>query len=347
MVRLHKPKQKRFKPVRFQTAQQAQWFLLVHDLLTVGFSLRHAIRFTLTVYPRLQPFLEHLRRELKGGKSFSAGIRPYVSTDLYYQLLLAEQHGDLDVTLGEIGTLLTVREKQRRKLRGLLQYPLLLLGMLLIVLVGLVSFVYPELATWQNQNNSGSSTSLMTLGINTGLYLLAIILVGILLQRWRWRHATPLQRLITRCHWPIIGPCYTLYYRYYLTTNLAIMLCHGLSLKEIIGVTSRFRRRSLLYQFSLIVNHQLEQGEQLDQTLQMYPFIPGELVIFINKGATLKDLGDELTALAKIQFRRLTQQIESLLVWIQPVIFGLLALIIVALYLSILLPIYHSMQGVV
>lgn len=345
MTKLHKPKQQRFKPVKFRPAQQARCFLLIHDLLAVGFSLRHAIQFTLTVYPRLRPFLEHLGEQLQMGKSFSTGIRPYVSADLYYQLLLAEQHGDLDVTLGEIGTLLATREEQRRKLRGLLQYPLLLLGMLLVVLVGLASFVYPELATWQT--GGGGSSPLITLGVNVGLYVLGIALVGILLQRWYWRRATPLQRLVARCHWPVVGPCYTLYYRYYLTTNLAVMLCHGLSLKEIMGVTSRFQEQSLLHQFSLIVNQQLEQGERLDRTLQSYPFIPGELVIFINKGATLKDLGNELAALAKIQFRRLTQRIEHLLVWIQPVIFGLIALIIVILYLSILLPIYHSIQGVV
>ncbi len=335
---------KRSRKVKFSLTQQAQWFLLVHDLLAVGFSLRHAIQFTATMKPRLSPILNRVEKELAAGESFSSGLRPYISADLYYQLLLAERHGNLGTTLEEIGTLLTATEEQRRKLRGLLRYPLLLLGLLALVVVGLATFVYPELASWQvGQEDTG----IKAWGLNLALYMVVTLLVVAGFQSWRWRHLSARQRLIARCHWPVVGSCYRLYYRYYLTSNLAVMLCHGLSLKEIINVTQHFDQSSLLYQFSQVAGTVLARGERLESVVQAYPFIPNELAIFINKGATMTTLGDELAAFAAVQFKRLTRQIEGLLVWVQPLAFGLIALVIVVLYLSILLPIYHSMQGVV
>ena len=60
----------------------------------------------------------------------------------------------------------------------------------------------------------------------------------------------------------------------------------------------------------------------------------------------IDQLGTDLMALGKIQFQRLLAQLEELLSFVQPVIFIVIAVVIVVLYLSILLPIYQSIQGV-
>lgn len=323
--------------------EQGRWFLLIHDLLTVGFSLQHALRFTKTVMPGLKPLLCEVEQQLAAGEMLATGLKKYVSQDLYYQLRLAEQHGALAQTLNELGTLRMTEIRQRRKLRGLLRYPLLLLGMLAVVVSGLVIFVYPELHSWQAQP-TGSGWS--NLAINVLIYLLTCLPVIGSLQWYRWRHLSARQRMIRRCHLPVVGHSYRLYYSYYLTTNLAGMLRHGLSLKEIIRVTGQYGTDSLLYQFSAIIRKLVAEGEQVDRVIIHYPFIPNELVVFINKGATRQELGDELAVFAQLQFKRLVHSIERLLTWVQPVVFALIAAVIVVLYLSILLPIYHSLQGV-
>lgn len=329
--------------VKFTPFVQGQWFLLVHDLLTVGFSLQHALRFTKTVMPALQPLLTDVEQQMAAGEMLATGLQKYVSQDLYYQLRLAELHGALPQTLKELGTLRLTEARQRRKLRGLLQYPLLLLGMLAIVVSGLVIFVYPELNSWQTHAQGGAWREI---SLNLGLYLLTgLVIIGAF--QWRhWRRLTTCQRMVWRCRLPFFGRCFRLYYGYYLTTNLAGMLRHGLSLKEIIRVTGQYDPQSLLYQFGAIIRELVAEGKQVDEVIIHYPFIPDELLVFINKGATLEELGDELAVFAQLQFKRLVKAIEGLLLWVQPVIFVLIAGIIVALYLSILLPIYHSLQGV-
>ena len=316
---------------------------MIHDLLMVGFSLQHALRFTKTVMPGLQPLLCEVEQQLAAGEMLATGLKKYVNQDLYYQLRLAEQHGALAQTLNELGTLRITEVRQRRKLRGLLQYPLLLLGMLAVVIAGLVIFIYPELNSWQTQSTNKGWSSLT---INVTIYLLTCLSIVGGLQWYRWHQLSPRQRMAQRCRLPVVGRSYRLYYSYYLTTNLAGMLRHGLSLKEIVQVTDQYGTNSLLYQFSAIIRKLVAEGEQVDQVIIHYPFIPNELVVFINKGATRQELGDELAVFAQLQFKRLVSSIERLLTWVQPVVFVLIAAVIVALYLSILLPIYHSLQGV-
>lgn len=317
--------------------------MLVSDLLKVGFSLRHALTFTRASMSELTPFLTAVEQQMQGGATFAASLSPYIKTDLYYQLVLAEKHGDLKKTLRELGLLLTARERQYKKLRELLQYPLILLLLLAVVVSGLVVFVYPELHGWQQYSDNSTWREFLKealIAIST-----CLTIIGLCSYR-RWQKQTRIKQAVTLCRLPIIGRCYKLYFGYYLTTNLATLLRHGLSLQEITKTTATFDRQSLLYQFGQIASKEVERGGELTALVDRYQFIPGELAIFINKGATLTELGEDLTAFANILFDDLIQTIEKILVWVQPLFFIMIAIIIVALYLSILLPIYHSISGV-
>ena len=123
--------------------QQAALFLLLADLLAVGFSIRHALNFIGTVKPKMLPWVTCIDQRMKNGTNFAQSLRKEVKADLYYQLLLAEKHGNLTQTLTEVGKLMTAQEKQRKKLLGLLQYPLILLIMLAVVISCLVLFIFP------------------------------------------------------------------------------------------------------------------------------------------------------------------------------------------------------------
>lgn len=314
----------------------------MNDLLTVGFSLQHALHFTKTALPTLAPTLTTIEQGVRAGRPFSTCIAPFVTTDLYYQILLAERHGKLAKAFQEIGTLLATRQRQYRKLRGLLQYPLILLVFLAVVVAGLASFVYPELRTWQNVQSSPWRSILTSIL----LFCATAVLASVVLFWWRWRRQDALHRAVIKCRLPVVGQCYRLYYGYYLTTNLAILLRHGMSLQEILELTRQFDQSALLFQLGACAQDCVQRGRGVEELLGIYPFVPAELVIFINKGATLAELGADLAAFADIQFKRLTAAIDHLLGWVQPVIFALIAVVIIGLYLSILLPIYHSFPEV-
>ncbi len=323
--------------------QQAALFLLLADLLAVGFSIRHALNFIGTVKPKMLPWVTCIDQRMKNGTNFAQSLRKEVKADLYYQLLLAEKHGNLTQTLTEVGKLMTAQEKQRKKLLGLLQYPLILLIMLAVVISCLVLFIFPELKMWQETNNSPAFLKWASL---SGSYLFALFFILGLCQWWHWQKMSKEQKLIKICKMPIIGKCYCYYYQYYLTSILGMMVKEGMSLAEICQLTQEFHRDSILYIFGKKAINILQQGGNLANVIVDYPFLPNELIIFMNKGMTLEKIGQDLTIFAQLQFKTLTNSIERLLIYVQPIIFSVIAIVIVCLYLSILLPIYHSFQGV-
>lgn len=312
-------------------------------MLSVGFSIREALGFIKTVKPKLGPWVVSVDKRMQKGASFAQSLQPEVKADLFYQLLLAEKHGNLTKTLSEVGKILAAREHQRKKLFNLLQYLLILLGMLGVVIGGLIWFVFPELKAWQGERQTLPMVHMITLGAT---YLFTIIFISAGIQWLRWHHMNKEQRLIKICTMPIIGKCYCYYFQYYLTSILGSMLQQGLSLAEICKITQSFDRKSILYIFGNKIMTTIQRDGDISEVVATYSFLPNELIVFMNKGATRENMGRDLIVFANLKFKTLTTAIEHLLIFVQPVIFSVIAIIIVGLYLSILLPIYHSFQGV-
>lgn len=289
-------------------------------------------------------FFSKIDQQLRTGCLLADALKPYLRIELYYQLLLAEQHGSLSITLKEIGQYLQVQKQQHRQLKTLLEYPLILLVMLGTILAALLIFVFPELQSWQQQNQLpiGEQWPIgETLIITGGVFFSYGGLAAI-----HWRHMSTLKKVRHQCRWPLFGKIFREYYGYYLTSNLAILLQHGFSLHEICQLTNKFDDDSLLHQVGQAAFELSSQGRQLTDLILKAPFLPDELAIFINRGLTNEQLGQELTLFSKLKFKKFRQSTMHILVLVQPALFILIAAGIFLMYLSILLPIYHSLQEV-
>lgn len=289
-------------------------------------------------------FFSKIDQQLRTGCLLADALKPYLRIELYYQLLLAEQHGSLSITLKEIGQYLQVQKQQHRQLKTLLEYPLILLVMLGTILAALLIFVFPELQSWQQQNQLpiGEQWPIgETLIITGGVFFSYGGLAAI-----HWWHMSTLKKVRHQCRWPLFGKIFREYYGYYLTSNLAILLQHGFSLHEICQLTNKFDDDSLLHQVGQAAFELSSQGRQLTDLILKAPFLPDELAIFINRGLTNEQLGQELTLFSKLKFKKFRQSTMHILVLVQPALFILIAAGIFLMYLSILLPIYHSLQEV-
>ncbi|MBB1062631.1 competence type IV pilus assembly protein ComGB [Limosilactobacillus fastidiosus] len=335
---------KNSRMVKFRHHDQAEWLLLIADLLRSGFSLRHAVEFSGTILKRHQLIFHKINIAMGEGKTFADCLKPYIKPNLYYQLLLAERHGSLEECLQEVGKLMVLQEKQRQKLMTLLQYPLILIFLLVGLMVALKFFVFPELSQWQGGNHESSENYYL---LEMFAYFGGSFFVLGCLTVLRWVRLNQLQKINALCSLPIIGKCYRLYYGYYVVTNLAMMIRHGLTIKEICSIIEENQKQSFLSLLGKITKDAVNQGQKLETIFHDVHFLPDELRIIVEKGSTLSNLGQDLTALANILFQRLTKRIERLLMLIQPVVFGVIALVIIGLYLRLLLPIYDSMQGVI
>ncbi|WP_251897353.1 type II secretion system F family protein [Lactiplantibacillus paraplantarum] len=325
------------KRKRLPIAIQATLFETLADLLGNGFSFQQAFQFAVDVegpaFQSLQPVLVRLA----AGDELSTALRPYIAVDLYYQFLIAETHGELRHTLTQAGQLMRARAEQGRQIRRLLQYPCLLLVLLLGTLGLVKSAILPSLDA--GSSVSGTIPSWQWIG-GVIIVILGISLLGLGL---KVKHL-PIRR---RYHWlarlPLVGPLIKNYCGYYLSLNAGMLLTGGLGIRGICEVSQQFQPKALIYQQGQVVERALLSGASLMTIIQNDRLLPDELALLVGKESPTEQLSQELLYFATLQYERLIRQLNRLISWIQPVMFGVIALVVVGTYMSLLLPMYQSM----
>lgn len=217
---------------------QTEFFESLSDMLKSGFSLKQCIYNLKILYPKLNQDLENALQNLNQGALFSDSIRDYLTSGIYNQLLIAECHGQLILSVAQLGKYLRQRVDQREKLKGILVYPIILVGLLLGMLIIFTVWLKPTLSTL---DLTGSTSNLQkiylmifkTIGI-IGSILILIYLLKIFI--W-WKNQKNLSRHVWYSQLPLIGQIYRFYSYYYLSFNLALLLKSGLNLQDICKFT--------------------------------------------------------------------------------------------------------------
>ena len=128
--------------------------------------------------------------------------------------------------------------------------------------------------------------------------------------------------------------------------NVAVMVENGMSLQEISRLVGQFDQRSMLYLVGQKISGALARGRPLEAVVSHLDYLPRELPSFLNRGLTQRELGEELAAVARLNYQRLSSRSSQLLELTQPLILVMIAAVVVVMYLSILMPIYQSLQVV-
>lgn len=327
--------------VKFKLADQQRWFSLLVELLDSGFSLKEAVLFSQTIYPEIQPILKDITHKMEIGYSFAKAIQAWVAVDTYYQVQLAEEHGQLFTTLRYFSQYIKVRLQQAQKLKHLLEYPAILICLLTGIISMMFLLVLPQLTTIENNNQGDEWNSI----IQPTMWLLGSIVTVIIYKICLFKRMVTICKVRQLCRLPVVGKMYQDYYGYYFCSNLSILLLEGLSLQKIIAMCKTFDKESFLYQICEDLNDQLVNGtKNVFSYIYDENFIPNELAVLVRQGMSTDHLGKQVQSLGNHLFKRMVMECEQKLVFIQPVIYLVIALIIIGLYLKILMPIYQTVQ---
>lgn len=312
-------------------------FETLADLIDNGFSLRDAMDFIVDVHGQQFKQLSPVVSQLQSGAGLATALQPYVGIDLYYQLLIAEQHGALTTTLEQAGQLMRTKATQQQQIRRLLQYPLILLALLIGTLVMVKTAILPNF-------NATARAPVQAISWELGLSSVAIIvLLGTIIVIGHLKRLPARQRFLWLARLPIIGSLIRTYCGYYLTLNAGMLLAGGLELQGICEVSRQFKTQSLLQQQGEFVENRLLAGESLAMIIKHDRLLPDELSLLVGKESPTAQLSQEMIYFAMMQYRRLVRDLNRLISWIQPLMFMVIALVIVGTYLNMLLPMYNAM----
>lgn len=307
------------------------------QLLTNGYPVQDIMTFTtrLNILTDFQADL--VQTALQNGSSLAQSFASIINQpNLIMQLEIADQHGNLAACCQDNAKFLREQQKQFKQLRSLLAYPVLLLLMMTGLMIFIQIVLKPQLQGLLPQE--AQSTSNYWPWLLLASIVIVLIVVGLRVPQDKRRY------LMLKL--PICKNIFRAYYNFLIFTDLAHLLGSGLSLQEILNFMITFNNRSLQSFLANQVATNLQQGQTLTQIINHEPLLPQELELLLTKGDTREFQTVELRLLAKRNFTELDRRLKTLIDQVQPLLFVLIAVIIGALYLQILIPIYDIMKGI-
>ncbi len=347
------------RKVRRVSVSATDLALLTRQLATLvasGLALEEALRAISeqTEKARLKSLLLAVRSRVLEGHSLAEGLGdfPYVFPSVYRATVSAgEQSGHLDLVLERLAEYTENRQYLRQKTLLALFYPALLSIVAILVVVGLLAYVVPQVVqvfTHIHQELPLMTTALIALSDflrHWGgwlLLLLTVVIVGI---RYSLRFEKPLTLFhLFLLHLPLVSRLERGMNVARFTRTLSILTESGVPMLEALHITAQVVSNSLLRQAIVNATNQVREGSSLHAALAQSGLFPPMTLHLIMSGESSGKLENMLERAAIMQERELETLIGVLLGLFEPLLILVMGGIVLTIVLAILMPIFELNQ---
>jgi len=320
-------------------------------LVQAGLTLDDALRSVSqqSEKPSVQRLLTAVRARVVEGYSLAQSLAefPNAFPSLYRATVAAgERAGHLDLVLSRLADYTESRHETRRKVQGALIYPAILTVLALLIVVGMLTYVVPDIV--KVFDNQGQELPLITrmliatsdfLRHSIGLILLALLAAGVvawrLLQRpeirYRWH------RFILRV--PVIGRLTRDAQASRFVSTLGILTRSGVPLVDALRIAGEVVDNLPMREAVTQAADRVTEGGRLAPALEQSRLFPAMMVNMIASGETSGELDDMLARTGQMQERALTGSIATLVGLFEPMMLLAMAGVVLLIVLAIMLPI--------
>ncbi|HPR81462.1 MAG TPA: competence type IV pilus assembly protein ComGB [Enterococcus sp.] len=323
-----------------------QFLELLVALLDNGFSLQES----LLVMKRSGQFPEEKTKQFitalaQGNSVAYCFLNAGFSKQQALQIQLAESHGELNHTLNLMLQHINLFEKQQKELRKVATYPLLLLTFIVSLLIGMRFFLLPSLL--QSGMIDEKHVGMLFLKYSPFILLGNIFFLGIVLiaSSVYFKHRNILDKACFLAKLPFFGSLYIFYQTSYFALEWGRLFRQGMEAHQILSYTMKMEQETLLTAVAQEAHEGLMMGQSLATQLERYPFLTKEFPLIVFQGEVKGKLGEELFVYSQLLLNKFIVQIEKYIQWIQPLVFLFVAILILAIYMAMFLPIYGNIGG--
>ncbi|WP_242057489.1 type II secretion system F family protein [Halobacillus yeomjeoni] len=291
---------------------------------------------------------DELTRHLTKGETIDNAFRkvnfsPLVINFLYFGRI----HHDLPAMFQKCEKLLRMRRDYKKKLASVLRYPVFLFLFIFLAFTIIKKTVLPNFILLFNDQHS---SLWLLIGLNyfiNGLFLLTTLLASLLLlYKLAFPKISTQKRLYLHENVPLQRTYQSYFLSYLFTTHLHSLLTAGLTLKQSLEVMQQNNKYGTLSVYSKKILIELESGKSMSQAIHTCPLFRKELTDLFHQSLDLHSLQDELEMLTDFLMDYVQEKINKWIQWIQPLFFIVIALIVLSIYASIMLPLYQWMSEI-
>ena len=294
--------------------------------------------------------LERIRETVRGGAPLSVALEQQhgLFSRLYVNLVRAgESGGGLDDALRRLADYLERSRELRSRVTNALTYPVFLLGLVFVSVTILLIGVVPQFeALFASLNAELAWYTKLVLWLSSALRNgWPLIIAALLLLAWwlnnrigdpAWRLAMDGRMLANRYSGPLVGRLETAR----LTRTLGTLVGNGVPLLTALNLSGNVLSNRVLANALEAASSEVKSGSGLGYALGRQKVFPRLAVQMIQVGEESGELDSLLIKVADTFDVETRNALDRLLVLLVPALTILMAVIVAAIILSVLLPIY-------
>ncbi|MBI4120804.1 MAG: type II secretion system F family protein [Parcubacteria group bacterium] len=304
----------------------------------------------------LRSILSDVAQDIQGGSSISEAMskHPSVFSNFYVNMVRAgEEAGKLNETFAYLADYLDRSYALTIKTRNALIYPAFVLSVFVVVIVLLLTLVFPRLTSILTEAGQDIPVytqiviSISNFLVNYGIFLLVLLVAGGI---WAWKFAATdrgkmyFGRLLITV--PVLGGLTRRLYLSRIADNMYTMLSSGISIVRALEVTSTVVGNAVYRELLLEAAEGVKTGRSISEMFTGHKEIPNIMVQILKVGEETGELGNILKTLSNFYQREVNDSIDTFIGLIEPALIVGLAACAGLLLSSVLLPIYNLSSGI-
>ncbi|HQQ22027.1 MAG TPA: type II secretion system F family protein [Candidatus Paceibacterota bacterium] len=305
---------------------------------------------------KLAGILAEVADDIKGGTYISAALSKHKEafSEFYVNMIKSgEESGKLTQTFSYLADYLDRQYQLTSKTKNALIYPSFVIGVFVIVMVLMFTFIVPKLSDIIAE--SGTEVPFFTkiimgasqIFVNYGLYMLALVVVlVILLLRYARTEKGKMYFDRLKISFPIIKNIYQKLYLSRIADNMDTMLSSSIPIVRAIELTSSVVGNIIYRDILKEITESVKTGNSLSASFGMHEEIPSIMSGMIKVGEETGSLGNILKTLGSFYGREVNEAVDSMVSLIEPIMIIALGLGVGVLLASVLMPIYNIAGGI-
>lgn len=305
---------------------------------------------------KLQSVIQEISASVEGGRSLSDSFakHPDVFSEVFIALISAgELSGTLDESLQRVANQQEKDAAIAGKIKGALTYPVIVLFVIFGVLIFMLVTVVPQVE--KLYDDLGKSLPFLTqLMVDAASFLtqfwwLAIIIVGIsvyfFIQFLKTENGIRFGDTF-KLKVPLFGNLFQKLYMARLARTGQTLLSTGVSMLEMLKVTSRAVNNTLVAEAVLRAADKVQGGKALSTALEPEAVIASLVPQMIKIGEQSGRIDEMMGKVAQVFEDELDDQIRTISTLIEPILMVVLAVVAGGMVGAILLPIYSLVNTI-
>ncbi|MGT2930011.1 competence type IV pilus assembly protein ComGB [Streptococcus dentasini] len=328
----------RQQPKKLKINRQRKVIQLFNNLLESGFTLTEIVDFLERSQLLSSAYTQQMRSSMLSGENLAvmmAGLG--FSDDVVTQLSLAEIHGNTQGSLIKIENYLVNLMTVRKKLIEVATYPVILLLFLVLIMLGLRNYLLPQLEGGNLATRIINNLPVFFLGSVLAVSLLILVIL------WLKKRSIKIVWYSKLVKFPFLGRFLQLYLTAYYAREWGNLIGQGVEMSQIVQLMQD-QKSQLFQEIGRDMEVALLAGQEFHDKVLDYPFFLPELSLIIEYGQVKSKLGSELEVYAQETWETFFGRVNRATQMIQPLVFILVALVIVMIYAAMLLPMYQNME---